>query len=137
MSDKKTFKFGKRIVEITAKEDLNVDIIIDRDNIKSYLIKSERHTYAMVQCTKKYFIVLYFGQDCGYIYNKKDNTTELFEFSCPDANLDFFELKKFKSINHAYNYEGDDSNSEKILMYRDGVIYINSKGYIHNEKERT
>lgn len=136
--DKRTFKFGTRKVSIFSKQDLIVERLIDRDIIKSYIIKTKEggDKRAFVQCTNKYFIVLYLGQECGYVENKKDKCIELFEFSCPYNDFEFFDLKKYKTSNHEYNYTEDDKDLTKILSFKEGVFYINSKGYTHNEKER-
>ena len=140
-ADRKSFKFGNvdnaREVTIYSKELLYVEKLIDRSDIRSYLIRSNTHKYAIVQCTKKYFIVVYLEQECGYVEDKKTHGTELFEFSCPESDLEFFKLKKYKSINYSYDYENNNKNDENILMYRDGIFYINKKGYVHNEKERS
>ena len=136
MSHKKMFKFGSRGVEIICKEDLTVEKLIDRDIIKSYMIKSKDHKYALVQCTKKYFIVAYLGQECGYIENKRTKTRDLFEFECPEEDISFFKLKKYKSSNHTYDYENEDSDNERTMIFKEGVFYLNSKGYTHHEKER-
>ncbi len=140
-ADKKTFRFvnssSTREVSIYSKELLHVEKLLDRKDIKSYLIRSHTHKYAIVQCTKRYFIVLYLEQECGYVEDKRTRYTELFEFSCLGSDLDFFKLKKYKSTNYSYDYENEDRNNENILMYRDGIFYINKKGYVHNEKERS
>ncbi len=136
-SHEQRFRFGSRSITLQSKEKLEVEKLIDRDIIKSYLIKSKAHKYALVQCTNKYFIVLYFGQECGYIENKKTKTRDLFEFDCPEGDLTFFNLRKYQSFEYLYDYENSTIPSEeKIVIYKDGVFYINSKGYTHNEKER-
>ena len=132
MSDEQKFHFGKEVVSVYSKDKLSVESLRDEDKIKTYLIKSSIDAVVLVQCTIKYIIVLFFGQESGYIRNKKDGSRSIFKFKCPEGKLESFSLISFQndSCDDCINY-GDTGTNNGVLQYHDGVFYIKKEGILN------
>lgn len=134
MSDEQRFHFGEEVVSINSKHKLTVETLKDEDKIKTYLIQSDvDDAVALVQCTVKYIIVLYFGQESGYIKYKDTGARDTFKFKCPNG-LESFVLVSFThckedtidtSVFSGVNYPGA---TDGPIQYRDGIFYF-KRGY--------
>ena len=122
MRDKQEFRFGQETVSINCKEKLSVDILKDEDKIKTYLIKSSVDAHALVQCTIKYIIVLFFGQGTGYVKYKESGSRDSFCFKLPDNNLESFLLTSFEHENKVSDYGAGTNNG--FVQYQNGIFYI-------------
>ena len=128
MGDLQRFHFGKETISINSKDKLSVDVLRNEDNIKTYMIKSEIDVYALIQCTAKYIIALFFGKESGYVKYKKTGARDSFCFKCPDNNLESFILTSFEHENNTIDY-GIGTN-EGVVQYCEGTFYI-KKGILN------